>query len=73
MAGPLLLIPAAIVGMLIAFVKLHAAHITARAAMAAARKFVETRDADAAADAAIAAGASAMTGDLVMDFFRANF
>ncbi|MBA4762243.1 hypothetical protein [Sphingomonas sp.] len=70
MAGPLLLIPAVVVGALIAYVKLHAAHISMMAAGAAVAEFVKTRDFDLAAAAALAAGADAAAGDLVGDFFR---
>ncbi|MBL8897467.1 MAG: hypothetical protein JNM84_07565 [Planctomycetes bacterium] len=73
MPGPLVLIPAVIVAALVAFVKLHAAHITFRAAMAAAVEFCRSRDADKAVEAALKAGADAAAGDLVGDFFRARF
>jgi hypothetical protein len=73
MPGPLLLIPAVIVAALIAFIKIHAVHITFRAAMAAAVEFCRSRDADKAVEAAVKAGANAAAGDLVGDFFRARF
>jgi hypothetical protein len=73
MALPLLLIPAAIVAALVAFIKFHALHITARAAMAAAVEYCKSRDADMAMEAAMRAGASAATGDAVGDFFRGRF
>ncbi|MBL8897469.1 MAG: hypothetical protein JNM84_07575 [Planctomycetes bacterium] len=73
MPGPLVLIPAVIVAALVAFVKLHAAHIKFRAAMAAAVDFCQSRDADEAVEAALKAGANAAAGDLVGDFFRARF
>jgi hypothetical protein len=71
---PLLLaVPAAVAAALIAFVKIHSAHIAMRAAMAAVEEYLRSRDADRAADAAVRAGASAATGDVVGDFFRAKF
>lgn len=70
MPGPLLLIPAVVAGALIAYVKLHAAHITMVAAGSAVAEFVRTRNFDLAAAAAFAAGADAAASDLVGDFFR---
>ncbi len=71
---PLLLaVPAAVAAALIAFVKIHSAHIAMRAAMAAVEEFAKSRDADRAAEAAMRAGATAASGDLVGDFFRAKF
>jgi hypothetical protein len=70
---PLLLIPAAIVAALVAFIKLHALHITIQAATAAVSEFVRSRDYDLAGEAAIRAGAAAATGDMVKDFFRLKF
>ncbi len=69
MALPLLLIPAAIVTALIASLKIHAIHISLRAATAAAVTFARTRDADAAVEAALREGASAAAGDAIGDFF----
>jgi hypothetical protein len=71
---PLLLaVPATVAVALIAFVKIHSAHIAMRAAMAAVEDYIKHRDADSAAEAAMRAGASAASGDLVGDFFRAKF
>jgi hypothetical protein len=71
---PLILaLPVAVAAALIAFVKLHSAYIAMRAATAAVDEYIRSRDADRAAEAAMRAGASAAAGDLVGDFFRANF
>ena len=68
-----LVLPAVVAAALIAFVKIHSAHIAMRAAMAAVEEFARSRDPDRAAEAAMRAGAGAATGDLVGDFFRARF
>lgn len=73
MAFPLLLIPGVLIAALIAYIKLHAAHITIAAATAAVTAYISTRDFDAAGEAAFSAGANAATRDLVGDFFRFRF
>ena len=73
MPGPLLLIPAAAIAALVAYIKIHALHISLSAAGAAVMEFVRSRDYDLAAEAAMRAGASAATGDAVRDFLRGRF
>lgn len=72
MALPILVIPGAIVAALLAYVKLHGAYIATRAAMAAAKEYIRTQDADAAAEAAFRAGADAVAHGLVRNFFQGN-
>ncbi|SFL13819.1 hypothetical protein [Falsiroseomonas stagni] len=55
---------------LMVYLKTHALHIATSAAMAAASAWVRTRDADAAVEAALRAGARAAAGDAIRDFFE---
>ena len=73
MALPLLLaVPAAVAGVLVLYVKAHGAIIAGKAAGAAVFEYIESRDADKAAEAALKAGASMAAFGLVKDFFRSR-
>jgi hypothetical protein len=60
----------ALAAALMVYLRTHALHIASSAAMAAASAWMRTRDADAAVEAALHAGARAAAGDAVRDFFN---
>lgn len=64
------LVPAAAAGALVVYVKAHGAFIAAKSAAAAVSEYISSKDADAAAEAALRAGASAAAFGLVKDLFH---
>jgi hypothetical protein len=60
----------ALAAALMVYLKTHALHIAASAAVAAASAWVRTRDVDAAVEAALHEGARAAAGDAIRDFFK---
>ena len=55
---------------LMIYLRKHAVHIAMSACIAAASTWVRERDADAAVEAALRAGARAAAGDGIRDFFE---